>query len=389
MVFPLVFAIVSNQIIVNTAEGKTYFDTDQIESNRVGMVLGTAKYRANSTRLLVSQWMSNGTGKLLENSSLIQTVNVGNIDFPSTNGINRGGIGAFIRSGVTHQWRGNISEVIFRTEIDEVGREAITNNIADFYDIDIGNSPQPALPVVDVIAELGQSNMEGRDGDTNNPNYPFISSTGYYWNESTGTVEYIRTDRGGAISGSHANYFCEKYYTLRGIRALMVECSAGGTGLTPTSKPNPDNWSSSGELRQQTLTKINTVLSTVGNTEPKACLWCQGERDAITIDSNVNYTPEMVYLAMKDVIDWWFANYPNSPFIISELGDVSSGADSFGWQAMRTIQNQLATEYSMVHIGFNNAKTFGNAGKMIDQYHYNYVGYKEMGESLATLAASL
>ncbi len=46
MVLPLVFAIVSNQIIVNTAEGKTYFDTDQIESNRVGMVLGTAKYRA-------------------------------------------------------------------------------------------------------------------------------------------------------------------------------------------------------------------------------------------------------------------------------------------------------------------------------------------------------
>src|SRR5690554_6354624 len=46
VVFPLLFAIVSNQIIVNTAEGKTYFDTDQIESNRVGMVLGTSKYRA-------------------------------------------------------------------------------------------------------------------------------------------------------------------------------------------------------------------------------------------------------------------------------------------------------------------------------------------------------
>lgn len=240
-------------------------------------------------------------------------------------------------------------------------------------------------PSVDVVAELGQSNIEGRHGDTGNPSYPFTSSNGIYWNGSTG--EDISTDRGGAVDGSHANYFAEEYFALTGRKAVMVEAAQGGTGLTSTASAT--NWSNGSTLRSSAETLINGALTAYSKALPKAALWCQGERDAQEMDSNGSYTKPIVKAAMQDVIDWWQTTYPGVPFIISELGDTNTGANTQGWQDMRDIQNEIVAENDNVYIGFSNAKNFHSESKMNDSLHYNYTGYQEMGEALATFLSNL
>ena len=44
---PLVLIIISNVTIELATKGKTYFNTDDIAKNKVGLVLGTSKYRVN------------------------------------------------------------------------------------------------------------------------------------------------------------------------------------------------------------------------------------------------------------------------------------------------------------------------------------------------------
>lgn len=234
------------------------------------------------------------------------------------------------------------------------------------------------------VAELGQSNIEGRDGDTTNGKYPFQIGKGREWN-GTADIE-IKTTRGNATGGSHANYFCSKFYELTGKVSIMCESATGGTGLTPTA--STPNWSGSSTLRSGAETKINSGLANYGKAAPNFALWAQGETDAELMDSNGAYTKAIVKLAMQDVIDWWQTTYPGVPFIISELGIRNTG-ETTGWTNMRAIQNEIVAENAGVYIGFSNAKNFLAEGKMIDVFHYNYVGYREMGEALATFAASV
>lgn len=250
----------------------------------------------------------------------------------------------------------------------------------DWYDIAFSESL-----VLDVIAELGQSNMEGRDGDTANPLYPFTSTSGFYFNDFT--EHPISTDRGGSINGSHANYFAEKYFSLTKKKSVLVESATGGAGLTTTSATG--NWSSSGTLRGSAESSISQALTYYKKSTPYAALWCQGERDAQEMDSNGAYTKAMVKAGMQDVIDWWQATYPNAPFLISETGDFSDSSNTLGFQDMRAVQNEIVAENTGVYMAFTGAKDFGTSGKMIDSLHYSYVGYKEMGEAFATKLSTI
>lgn len=245
----------------------------------------------------------------------------------------------------------------------------------------------PAYETV-FVAELGQSNMEGRSGDTLNPKYPFQIGKGREWNGSA-DIE-IKTTRGGASGGSHANYFCSKFYELTGKVAIMSESAASGTGLTSTA--SAVNWSGSSSLRGDAVTKINNGIAAYGKSAPDFALWAQGETDAETMHTNGAYTKAIVKAAMQDVINWWQSTYPGVPFIISELGRYNNGGvedHAAAWQTMREIQNEIVAENTGVYIGYSGAKNFITEGKMIDTFHYSYVGYQEMGEGLATFTASL
>lgn len=240
-----------------------------------------------------------------------------------------------------------------------------------------------------VFSEMGQSNREGRDGDDLNPEYPFNSTIGAkWWNGSS--LQTLNTLRGRAVIGCDANYFADKLHELTGYKMISIEAASGGAGMGSNSGSSTgNNWGDTGNLRVPAVTLTNQALAEIGTTIPIA-LWTQGERDAQEIDSSSGaYTKQDALDNINSILDWWFSNYPESIFVMTELGDRSNGANGQGWQDVREVQNQVASERDNVFIGFNRAKFFWEEGKMKDNLHPNYIGYKEQGEGLASFLSKL
>lgn len=233
--------------------------------------------------------------------------------------------------------------------------------------------------------ELGQSNMEGRNGDTTNPDYPFTSLNGSLaWNPGGSNTVALTTTRGGATGGSHANYFADRLFALTGIKSLMIEAAAGGSGLGALSMSSGTNhWGSDGTLRSAAETLATNALTFASITKLSGILWCQGETDALKFDSDTGYTYDEGLTQMRAVIDWMRSTYPGVPIYISETGDEDPVLNSRGWRWIRAIQNQVSQEYSDVFVAFNGAKNFTLESKMVDNLHYNFEGYQAMGEAWA------
>lgn len=241
----------------------------------------------------------------------------------------------------------------------------------------------------DVILEMGQSNITGRDGDVGNPDYPFNSKVGNAtWDADANDTVTLNTLRGGAVRGSFDNYFADKYYTLTGHNVITVDGSKVGAGISSlsgyTSVSEGNNWSPSGNLRGRMLEYWNSLKSKTGITKVKAIIWAQGERDARQMDADPSYTLDKYVDSLRDWITWCGINWPGVPIFISELGNDNTGSNTEGWQGVRETQVQFADEYSNVYIGFDSAQYFWEEGKMYDDVHYSYKGYKQMGEALAT-----
>ena len=230
------------------------------------------------------------------------------------------------------------------------------------------------------VVELGQSNMEGRDGN----NDVLGVGKGYYFNPLSLSNEHLTEDRGDAIGGSHATYFARYLYDNTNIAPILTESASGGSGLTATSEVAlNNNWSNTGDLRLIAETNAENLITRNENITPIA-LWNQGERDANFFDDNsTTYLKATIKSAMQDVIDWWLNLYPNSLFLISETGHKNTG-DTAGYVLIREIQNEIVSENTNVHMAFTGAKDFLAAGKMLDTYHYTYLGYKDMGEAFAS-----
>jgi hypothetical protein len=233
----------------------------------------------------------------------------------------------------------------------------------------------------DIIIEMGQSNMEGRFGDT--PLH--TTENGYYWDQEN-TIPLLN-DRGGATGGSHATYFAERYFQLRGVKPIMVEAATGGAGLTSTSSSN--HYGLTGNMRDLASEQGFAAVFRVPNrTKPTAGLWSQGEQDAAQMDINPAYTRPIVKAAMQSVIDWWKETFPSVPFLIFQTGRPDSG-DTTGYSDMRAIQQEIVNENTLVYMVSTNAVNFPAEGKMGDDVHYNYLGYQEMGEAFATFLDSI
>jgi hypothetical protein len=235
---------------------------------------------------------------------------------------------------------------------------------------------------LDLFLELGQSNMGGEDGDLANPNYPFSSKNGYYFD---GFNQFdITTDRGYAEGkGSQANYFCEQYFSLTGRKAVMGENSHSASGLTAES--SFPNWGgdSTRPYRMQTEILAYRMLKFYRK-ESLKILWCQGERDAGEMFTDPLYTEAIVKVAMQDVVDWGL-NLANGDidFIISQTGGRNDGSEETGFVKIRNIQDEMETENLRVHVASRQAKDFPSLGFMSDNIHYDFRGYKVMGEDFA------
>lgn len=296
-------------------------------------------------------------------------------------------IGALNDNGsIINRLKGGLSYLLLGSNMS-----TLRNNIYDImsaYNNKIsGDTTQPIDLDKIIVAELGQSNMEGRSGDTTNPLYPFPVTDAWSF-DGIFDEKVLTTLRPGSILGSHSNYFAEKIKTLSGKKPIMIECARGGTGLT-VQAGGQDNWSSSGNMRVLAANKINSALQFYSKETPVCALWCQGERDATAMNADPTYTKAIVKAAMQNVINWWFGLYPNSVFLISETGDVISGTNTIGYQNIRAVQNEIVAENEKVYMAFSGAKNFPVQGKMHDTDHYNYIGLKEMGEAFATTLSTL
>ncbi|RYM33442.1 vancomycin high temperature exclusion protein [Brumimicrobium glaciale] len=70
LVLPVLFAFFSNMLIENTADGKTFFEHKKIESNKVGLLLGTSKYRAEGGINLYFKYRIDAAVRLYESGKI-------------------------------------------------------------------------------------------------------------------------------------------------------------------------------------------------------------------------------------------------------------------------------------------------------------------------------
>lgn len=230
-----------------------------------------------------------------------------------------------------------------------------------------------------LFIEMGQSNMEGRDGD--DPLHTIVSGEGLFYDDVAESLSLLTNDRNDAVGGSHATYFAKRLHDRTGVEPVLVEQATGGTGLTVTVSAN--NWSATTgvDLRGNAVTATNKAIIETKIDNPIA-LWAQGDSDAYEMDNNPSYTKSIVKSAMQDVIDWWFGVYPNSYFLICQVG-FRGLSDSTGYSDMRDILTEIVSENDRVYMTSTVPSTFLSLGYMLDIVHYNYKGLKVMGEDFA------
>ena len=325
----------------------------------------------------------------LENTSLISQQSLKEFGlFISLAGNPGGGVPidvsqVYLYNGVPTQQEDNLISGWLANLANTQARLPITNPFASQPPFEGDTGENLAVDTVEVFIELGQSPIEGRDGDVGNGAYPFVSTVGAKEYNGTELVP-LSTLRGDATRGSHANYFADRYFELTGKKAILVECGAGGSGLGSSSGSGSNNWSATGDRRSEAETKTAGALVAANRPIPYA-LWSQGERDAQEIDSGTGYTIAEAKAAMLDVIDWWFSLYPDSYFFISQTGRPSSG-DTAGFQAIRNMQQEVSDERTRVIMAFKGAVDFPDQGKMYDELNYNFMGNDDMGVAFAESA---
>ncbi len=70
LLFPIIFAYFSNSLVENTSNEKTFSSISELPYNKVGMVLGTAKYRAQGGINLYFKYRINAAVQLYESGKI-------------------------------------------------------------------------------------------------------------------------------------------------------------------------------------------------------------------------------------------------------------------------------------------------------------------------------
>ncbi len=70
LILPVLFVYFSNVLVRNSAEGKTFYDHEKMEANKVGMVLGTAKYMVKGGINLYFKYRIEATVRLYESGKI-------------------------------------------------------------------------------------------------------------------------------------------------------------------------------------------------------------------------------------------------------------------------------------------------------------------------------
>lgn len=192
-----------------------------------------------------------------------------------------------------------------------------------------------------------------------------------------------------AQTGSFIPALGYTYNKLTDRQVIVIQAAKGGSALTTKAETNNwGNWSPTGTLFQQSISKVEMMKSCIitenDSFKLDAIFWSQGENDGQAIAQN-KITKEEYKQALINLINRYNEEFGNRvPFIIIETGRHNkSFSNDEGFTIIRKAQREVADMVQNVYIGYNETEYFIERNWLKDAVHYNQEALNHIGESLA------
>jgi hypothetical protein len=248
----------------------------------------------------------------------------------------------------------------------------------------------------------GQSNALGTGGDATQA--PVPPAGAFQWTTGGGVQALQRTALGGSewfgekFGNTCVPQWAVTYCAVTGKKVCFVAGALmGGAGMVAgTSDPGADNFSPTGALRAQIVTRYlaaEAALQAAGYTVIRGGIgFLQGEADSKAIRDAV-ITEAQYKSGLQGFISYLRTNLGQSfPFYHVRTGtrvsDVSGGTMS-GLVAVRRAQEAVAYEDASTFVVCRETAIFNTMGYIPDGVHYNQTAQNLIGREVALITAGL
>jgi hypothetical protein len=191
--------------------------------------------------------------------------------------------------------------------------------------------------------------------------------------------------------GSAWTAFAQRYYELTGVKSAYGNASFDGTAQNATADSGAGNWDSSGDLRSQLVSRVQTAKTAFEaqgyDVRFRGILWCQGERDAQAMDDGGTITKSDYKTALQDMLAYYDSQFSEPWNLhIFEIGH-REGGDTAGFQAVRKAQREVCRSNEHAKYASGQQKYFPERGLMINTFHWGTDGLTVMGQTGAERVA--
>lgn len=243
----------------------------------------------------------------------------------------------------------------------------------------------------------GQSNAVGYA----RPPYESADYCGQLWDWTSG-VNALKPLK-DPTNAWYPNYasawpaFARAFFELTGREVALLNVARGGSAVTNHGTNTWYGEDVSNSLRVNASTQYAAMTSALGTADTDyvlgGLLWIQGEAECSGVGNGTITTAE--YKAgTLDVFRFFreLTSETGLPVFMSQIGYTSSVKTNAvllaGYHAIQAAQAELARDTEGVHMAFEGAKYFLDAGEMTDSIHYSQNGYNIVGKAFARCAAN-
>jgi hypothetical protein len=188
-------------------------------------------------------------------------------------------------------------------------------------------------------------------------------------------VGHFVAQSGTGFNGGEIEFRTTIGDTATGKACVFIEGATGSTAAAKTSNPSAYWWDNATDTRGTAFDTFYNAIDTLGYT-PNYVLWSQGEEDSHQID--VLTTKAEYKQALLSIFTDMRATYGNLEIYIQAIGRRTSFTNTGGIQAVREAQQELASEYSWIHIASHSYDV-----GLFDAVHLDDAGYVTVAERSA------
>lgn len=236
----------------------------------------------------------------------------------------------------------------------------------------------------------GQSNAMGITGDASRTGAVRCDTlTAYEYDCNNNRLVYL-TDPVGlsglgfdrALYGSAWPALAKRYHDLTGDTVVIVPAAKNASSLLQESDIIAGaNWSASGQLFANAVTKVNRA-ETLAGVALCGIVWLQGETDAIAINDAVITKAQYKAGLVNLIARFRTAFGATVPFYIIRIG-TDYTRDDAGFKQVREAQDEVGAADSLTEIVYRNTINFRALGWMTDGIHYSQTGLNQAGAGSA------